>query len=100
MLALVTAFSNSVANGSERLTPGLPPNHRAVGTLIVLYQEEANCVDVNVLFVRHHRLHIFNELKLPSPRRVTAVNRDKRAVMTFSNLLQLLFKRFDSVSEF
>ena len=57
-------------------------------------------MDVNVLFIRHYRLHIFNELKLPSPQRVTAVNRDKRAVMTFSNLLQLLFKRFDSVSEF
>ena len=49
-------------------------------------------MDVNVLFIRHYRLHIFNELKLPSPQRVTAVNRDKRAVMTFSNLLQLLLK--------
>ena len=57
-------------------------------------------MDVNVLFIRHYRLHIFNELKFPSPQRVTAVNRDKRAVMTFSNLLQLLFKRFDSASEF
>lgn len=87
------------------LTPGLQPlffalprNHWAVGTLIVLYQEETNYVDVTVLFIRHYRLHIFNELKLLVHIVQTTVNQDKSVAMTFSNSLQLPSKRFDSIS--
>lgn len=70
-LAPLAAFSSSVASGSEKLTSGLQPlffalalNHWALDMSIVLYQEEANRSNVNVLLNRHYRLHIFNELQL------------------------------------